>query len=194
MMRAKAATRSATGSVNRAVNRAQSMRDNALSVAMKRKEEFLGARVPKELRDKVTARASEQGIPVSILIRNILEEAFKSPPGSASSTRGGESPQGMVAPVHPATCMDALVLREAGRKNAPAFSTLPPSMAVGCREQPRFPAVLGWEMIRLNRQVDCSSCGKQLLPGASVTLGLAPELVQTGATHIILCDQCQGLM
>ena len=158
MMRAKAVT----DSVNRAVNRAQSMRENALSVAMKRKEEFLGVRVPKELRDKVTARANEQGIPVSILIRNILEEAFKSSSGSASSVRGGGSLQGgaMVALVHPA----------------------------------RFPAVLGWEMIRLNRQVDCSSCGKQLLPGASVTLGLVPELVQAGATHIILCDQCQGLM
>lgn len=187
MMRAK----TVTGSVNRAVNRAQSMRDNALSVAMKRKEEFLGARVPKELRNKVTARANEQGIPVSILIRNILEEAFKSPPSLVYSAHEGESLQGMqgaaAAPVYPATCMDALVLREAGCREQPPTALTHPCVT-------RFPAVLGWEMIRLNRQVDCSSCGIQLLPGASVTLGLAPELVQAGATHIILCDQCQGLM
>lgn len=52
-------------------------RDKAVSMAMKRKEEYLGARVPKELRDHVIRRAKEMGIPVSILIRNILEESFK---------------------------------------------------------------------------------------------------------------------
>lgn len=54
-----------------------SRRDRAVSMAMKRKEEYLGARVPKELRDRVIQRAKEMGIPVSILMRNILEEAFK---------------------------------------------------------------------------------------------------------------------
>ena len=67
------------------VNRAQAMRDKALSVAMKRKEEFLGVRVPKDLRDKVTDRANNLGIPVSILIRNILEEAFNGPKSAACS-------------------------------------------------------------------------------------------------------------
>ena len=52
------------------------MREKAVSLAMKRKEEYLGARVPKELRDQVTAKAKDLGIPVSILIRNILEESF----------------------------------------------------------------------------------------------------------------------
>ena len=52
-------------------------REQAVSMAMKRKEEYLGARVPKELRDRVTNRAKEMGIPVSILIRNTLEDAFK---------------------------------------------------------------------------------------------------------------------
>ena len=52
-------------------------REKAVSIAMKRKEEYLGARVPKELRDRVIQRAKEMGIPVSILIRNTLEETFK---------------------------------------------------------------------------------------------------------------------
>lgn len=55
----------------------QARREKAVSMAMKRKEEYLGARVPKELRDRVIRRAKQLGIPVSILIRNILEEAFK---------------------------------------------------------------------------------------------------------------------
>jgi len=57
---------------------ARTLRNNARASAMQRKEEYLGARVPKELRDKVIAKADMLGIPVSILIRNILEEAFKS--------------------------------------------------------------------------------------------------------------------
>lgn len=143
---------------DRAVNQAKAMREKALSVAMKRKEEFLGARVPKDLRDKVMDRANDLGIPVSILIRNILEEAFRDQKPTASMTpRQGVPPE-----------------------------------AAHCAE--RFSSVLGWEMIRLNRQVDCSSCGRQLLPGASVTLGLVSGVVQAGTTHIILCDQCQGLV
>jgi len=57
---------------------AELRRDKARATAMKRKEEYLGARVPGELRAKVIDRANELGIPVSILIRNILEEAFSS--------------------------------------------------------------------------------------------------------------------
>src|SRR3569623_1984684 len=52
-------------------------RDKALSLAMKRKEEYLGARVPRWLKDKVMERAREVGVPVSILLRNVLEEAFR---------------------------------------------------------------------------------------------------------------------
>ena len=60
---------------------ARLMRDKARATAMKRKEEYLGARVPRELRSKVIARAAELGIPVSILIRNILEQAFSTADG-----------------------------------------------------------------------------------------------------------------
>lgn len=55
---------------------ARAMRDKAMSVAMKRKEEYLGARVPKALKEKVISRADELGIPVSLLLRKVLEEVF----------------------------------------------------------------------------------------------------------------------
>ncbi|HKI81175.1 MAG TPA: hypothetical protein VKA04_05970, partial [Pseudodesulfovibrio sp.] len=60
---------------DKAARRGKTYRDKATSNAMQRKEEYLGARVPKELRDQVVQRASELGMPVSILIREILEEA-----------------------------------------------------------------------------------------------------------------------
>lgn len=64
----------------KALNKGEEMRAQAMAVAARRKEEFLGARVPKELRDKVIARAEREGIPVSLFIRNILEDLFKDAP------------------------------------------------------------------------------------------------------------------
>lgn len=57
-------------------NQARAMRDRVRNEAARRKEEYLGARVPKELRDRVIAEAEALGVPVSILIRNVLEQAF----------------------------------------------------------------------------------------------------------------------
>lgn len=70
------------------MDRYESARQRAISVAMKRKEEYLGARVPKELRDRVLRRAKEQGIPVSILIRNILMDAFPEESRAGASMAG----------------------------------------------------------------------------------------------------------
>ena len=65
------------------------MREKAVEMAMKRKEEYLGARVSKELRDKVINRAKGIGIPVSILIRNTLEEAFGQDSTDSISSQNG---------------------------------------------------------------------------------------------------------
>lgn len=59
-----------------AANRGRQMREQAMATAKKRKEEFIGARVPKELRDKVIQRAKDEGVSVSILVRRVLEQAF----------------------------------------------------------------------------------------------------------------------
>ena len=52
------------------------MRQKAMALAMKRKEEYLGARVPKSLKDRVIKKAEELQIPVSLLIRRLLEATF----------------------------------------------------------------------------------------------------------------------
>ena len=73
--------------------RGQEMRDRAMAQAQKRKEEFLGARVPKGLRDKVIQSAEAQGISVSILIRRILEKAFEGEVASSVSTKSDDIEQ-----------------------------------------------------------------------------------------------------
>ena len=61
------------------------MRQQAMSVAAKRKQEYLGARVPKELRERVMLKAEALGIPVSILIRNILTDYIENQTASTGS-------------------------------------------------------------------------------------------------------------
>lgn len=123
---------------------AQTRRNKARATAMKRKEEYLGARVPRELRAKVIARANELGIPVSILIRNILEEAF--PPNNDSH---------------------AAVAAGAGVTTAATSSGNTARVPVT-----EFPNVIGWEQITLNRAMTCTACGRRIEPGVRVTLGL----------------------
>ncbi len=149
---------------DQAVRRAARARDRAVSLAMKRKEEYLGARVPRELKEKVARRAKELGIPISILIRNVLESAFGEGAGgaggiSASTPAAGAAPLGTAAP----SAEDG-----AGREGG------------------RFPSVLGWKEICLNRAVSCVGCGKRLEAGEQATLGIGLP----GEGHVILCPSC----
>jgi hypothetical protein len=141
---------------NHGPSRGRDLRERAVATAMKRKEEYLGARVPKELRDRVIQKADALGMPVSILIRNILEEAIRSWGKATSPAAGAVSDDGS---------------RHADMAPAPI----------------RFPNVLGWEEIRLNKSVNCGICGICLEPGASVTLGLAGP----GEEHVVLCQRCK---
>ena len=123
-------------------------RDKAVSMAMKRKEEYLGARVPKTLRDRVIERAKELGIPVSILIRNTLEEAFKE---SVEDER-------VVSPV-----------RSSDNKKIPES----------------FSSVIGWELIQLNKTLDCSACGLRLQKGIKANIGLGSQ------QPVVICCACK---
>jgi len=111
--------------------------------------------VPKELRDRVIQRAEAMGMPVSILIRNILEEASRS--------------WSVVAQTAPKVADDV------GATDAPGHAPV------------RFPSVLGWEEIRLNKSVNCAICGIRLDQGAYATLGLAGP----GEEHVVLCQRCK---
>jgi hypothetical protein len=127
------------------------MRDQGRAAAMKRKEEYLGARVPKDLREKVIAKADTLGIPVSILIRNILEEAFK---GQATHENGS-----------------------AGQA----------STSAGTKRTVKFPDVIAWEAITLNKDIACSECSRVLAAGsvAAWGLGLPRE------NQVVLCEKCR---
>ena len=72
-------------SIRRGQEQATKMREKAMNFATKRKEEFIGARVPKALKEKIINRANELDIPVSLLMRRVLEEVFLDGEGGRQS-------------------------------------------------------------------------------------------------------------
>lgn len=122
---------------------AQAQRQKAMALAARRKEEFIGARVPRELRAKLFQRAEEEGLPVSLLMRRILEAYLLGAGDSQSS-------------VIPAIRANAQTQETPRRANL---------------DTTRFLHVLGWDNITLNRDVTCTGCGTGLRAGGKATLG-----------------------
>lgn len=133
----------------------QLRREKAIASAMKRKEEYLGARVSVELRQKVIQRANNMGIPVSILIRNILEAAFSANSSSAVSEDSSLSEADVQA------------------DHTAAIN--------------KFPNVIAWESITLNRDMACNACSGNIDAGKRVTLGMT----SAAEDHVILCGNCK---
>lgn len=124
---------------------AQAQRQKAMALAARRKEEFIGARVPRELRAKLFQRAEEEGLPVSLLMRRILE---------AYLLGVGDGQASIATPL---------------RANAHT-QDLPPRARL---DTTRFSHVLGWDNITLNRDVTCTGCGTGLRAGGKAVLGFA---------------------
>jgi predicted DNA binding CopG/RHH family protein len=60
-----------------AQKQAREIRRKKGRINKERKDKFLHTRVPEDLEREIKERAEQMRIPVSVLIRNILEDAFK---------------------------------------------------------------------------------------------------------------------
>ncbi len=132
-----------------AAKRAQTMRDQAFASAMKRKEEYIGARVPKELKDRVIKRAKAMEIPVSLLVRKILEDAF----GYGINTQQNKLNIGQPEGLHQKTSVP--------------------------NERPlsqQFNHVVGWKSIELNQPQVCECCQASLTSGTHAFWGVTPNV------------------
>lgn len=146
---------------------AQAQRDKAMAIASRRKEEFIGARVPKELREKLFERAEAEGLPVSLLMRRILEAHLL---GGGAGAGGDGAAKGPIG------------------QTIPNFIP-PPARRRDDANAARFAHVLGWDNITLNRDVTCTGCGVGLAAGGKATVGFPAA----GGVPVILCDACRAL-
>jgi len=145
--------------------RGSSMRDKAMAIAMKRKEEYLGARVPKALKERVIKKADEMNIPVSLLMRRLLEQSF------------------------PEENLGAVNLDIGGLKDNEASLTRESNIAssVEAKEQSRYADIIGWKQMEVNQDRSCERCKEPLPKGTGASLGFTPS----GAGYLIVCQQCK---
>ena len=111
--------------------------------ANSRKERVIHTRVPESLDDEIKRRATDLGLSVSNLVRNVLQHTF-----------------GLVEDiVHDS----AAIARSASGARA----------AVSARVAPRAPAeVLGWHLALLNVNAVCDACNAILTKGTRAGLGV----------------------
>ena len=153
-----------------AVKRGSEMRDKAMAMAMKRKEEYLGARVPKALKERVINKADEMGIPVSLLMRRLLEQTF--PENGSGSMDLGESGSS-----------NTFAVNEVG-----VSSTVSQVDAkTGSQGADKYASIIGWKSIEVNQDRSCERCKEPLPRGDEALLGFN----SSAAGFVIVCQQCK---
>jgi hypothetical protein len=113
-----------------------------------KKERVIHARIPESLDDEVKRRATDLGLSVSNLVRNVLQHAF-----------------GLVEDVVHDSAAIARAARDA--KAAVTGEAPPPRRAAA-----GAPHVLGWQRAVLNVNAVCDRCNAILAKGSQAALGV----------------------
>lgn len=112
------------------------------------KDRVLHTRIPESLEDAIKVKARHLRVPVSNLVRNVLEQAFQ-----------------LVEDV----VGDGIEIAEAARRGAERIR----EAARGAR--PADPDVYGWQELILNRDERCDRCSAELARGTKAYRGLSEK-------------------
>ena len=124
------------------------------------KDRVLHTRIPESLEDAIKTKARRLRIPVSNLVRNVLEQAFE-----------------LVEEV----VDDGLEIAHAARRGAERVRE------AATRARARNAGVYGWQELILNRDERCASCGAELDRGARGFRGLSDD---PRARPVFHCRAC----
>jgi len=165
-----------------------------------RKERVLHTRVSDRLAEDIRTVADELRVPVSNLVRNVLEDAF-SVMEVVSDNVGGlveevvdEADQAAERLARRARRY-AEDYREAERRQRRASEAAarerrepaPDDFAErSTPDVPEFEDVLGWQPLVLNAERECAACSRRLVRGEQAFLGLT----QSGPGSVVLCERC----
>jgi len=164
-----------------------------------RKEKVLHTRISEHLADDIRKVAEELRVPVSNLVRNVLEEAFSVV--ETVSENVGELLEEVLDEAELARRRyrtrgrrrerfledegDAEERGEGGEDVADTVET-GPEAAAAARPRPEFAEVLGWQPLLLNREQACADCGATVERGERAFVGVT----STGLSSTILCRTC----
>ena len=126
------------------------------------KDRVLHTRIPESLEDAIKSKARRLRIPVSNLVRNVLEQTFQ-----------------LVEDV----VGDGLEIASTARRGAERVRE------AATRVRAPDAAIYGWQDLILNRDERCRDCGQELDRGARACRGLSD---QPNAAPVFLCPGCVG--
>jgi hypothetical protein len=136
-----------------------------------RKERVLHTRISEPLAEDIRRLAEELRVPVSNIVRNVLEEAFNVVETVTDNV--GELIDDVVE--------EADRARGRIRRRRPVRRRPAPSA-----ERAAFPSVIGWQPMILNRRGSCADCEEALPRGERAYAGITDE----GFSSILLCRDC----
>lgn len=146
--------------------------------ARSKKDKVLHTRVPEQVEAALRRRAEELRIPLSSLIRNILEDTLHFVDNLVSD--------GLA--IADTVRKDALHVARTAREGAEKLKG--PKEAIAGEPRPRVPPrakVLGWQELILERGVSCAFCGVRLERGSRAMMG-----VGGAGSPPFACRSCLG--
>ena len=151
-----------------------------------RKERVLHTRISETLAKDIRRMAEDLRVPVSNLVRNVLEEAFSVVETMTDSV--GDLIEEVVEGADRAR-QRVRQRRRAGRSPGGGagerrWDAGPSRAAV---EQPEFPEVVGWQPLILNQARDCAACARPLAAGAHGFAGVG----EGRPSAVFLCRDCR---
>ncbi len=160
-----------------------------------RKEKVLHTRISEQLSDDIRRMAEELRVPVSNLVRNVLEETFSVV--ETVSENVGELLEEVLDETEVARSRYRGRRRrhrrhwhhdEAGPVDAEeaADAAEAADAEPDAAPRPEFPDVLGWQPLLLNRDADCGDCGRGVPRGERAFVGVGAQ----GLSSTVLCREC----
>ncbi|HVH19197.1 MAG TPA: hypothetical protein VNF72_12920 [Myxococcota bacterium] len=150
-----------------------------------RKERVLHTRISESLAEDLRRVADDLRVPVSNLVRNVLEEAF-----SVVETVTGNVGELIEEVMDEAEAVrDRIQSRQRRRSRGPrraAAPEEPADQAAAASTPPRDDEVIGWQPLVLARPQRCESCGTLMGRGDSAYASVTPKGV--GASW--RCEDC----
>jgi hypothetical protein len=146
-----------------------------------RKERVLHTRISEPLAEDIRRMADDLRVPVSNLVRNVLEEAFAVV--ETVSENVGDLIEDVV---DEAERTRERILRHSERGRRRAASASPRTRAPAARPRAEHPDVIGWQPLIFNREQICSDCEEPIERGERGYVGMAAG----GPSSVHLCRDC----
>jgi hypothetical protein len=148
-----------------------------------RKERVLHTRISEPLAEDIRRMAEDLRVPVSNLVRNVLEEAFAVV--ETVSENVGELIEDVVDEAERTRERIRRYSDRGHRRHAPADDRRRESeQARASREE--YPEILGWQPLVFNRPQVCSDCEEPIERGERGYVGVAAK----GLSNVHLCRDC----